>query len=191
MTSACLLQELIACLPFIWHGPHRELRVEQLFHCCVCVRCRGNVFTEPLPGNDKGIHIQTHALIGGIYEGRHWHELRFYKDRLSHSKVDGGRFTDRQHGHLISLLLFFKIRNSAWHLYICTDQAGRVGRGVVSTDRQQVTGTHRTGSHFVKVLDLHSRGSRFQSRPQNWLFCLWLFMAFLSPSRKILEHCLH
>jgi hypothetical protein len=27
-------------------------------------------FTEPLPSNDKGIHIQTHRLMGGIYEAR-------------------------------------------------------------------------------------------------------------------------
>jgi hypothetical protein len=31
------------------------------FYCCVCIRCRGNVFTEQLPSNDKGntyCHIQ-------------------------------------------------------------------------------------------------------------------------------------
>jgi hypothetical protein len=46
----------------------------------VCIRYRGNVFTEPLPSNDKGdfyrteplpsnnrgIHIQTHRVTGGI-----------------------------------------------------------------------------------------------------------------------------
>jgi hypothetical protein len=28
---------------------------QQFFYCCVCIRYRGNVSTEPLPSNDKGI----------------------------------------------------------------------------------------------------------------------------------------
>jgi hypothetical protein len=27
----------------------------------VSICCRGNVFTEPLPSNDRGIHTQTHG----------------------------------------------------------------------------------------------------------------------------------
>jgi hypothetical protein len=34
------------------------------------MRCRSHVFTEPLPTNDKGIHIQTRKLMGGNYEVR-------------------------------------------------------------------------------------------------------------------------
>jgi hypothetical protein len=30
--------------------------------------CHGNMFTELLPSNDKGIQIDTHRLMGGIYE---------------------------------------------------------------------------------------------------------------------------
>jgi hypothetical protein len=44
-------------LSLIWHRPHRKWRVQQFFYCCVCIRCRGNIFTEPLPSNDRGIHI--------------------------------------------------------------------------------------------------------------------------------------
>jgi hypothetical protein len=33
--------------------------VQQFFYSCVCIRCSGNVFTEPLPSNDTVIHIQT------------------------------------------------------------------------------------------------------------------------------------
>jgi hypothetical protein len=33
-----------------------------------CIRCSGNVFTEPLPRSDMGLHIQTCRLMGGIYE---------------------------------------------------------------------------------------------------------------------------
>jgi hypothetical protein len=36
----------------------------------MCNRCRGNVFTEPFPSNDKGLQIQTHKLMGGIHEVR-------------------------------------------------------------------------------------------------------------------------
>jgi hypothetical protein len=44
---------------FIRHGPHRQRLIKQFLYYCVCIRCVGNVFTEPLPGNDKGIRIQT------------------------------------------------------------------------------------------------------------------------------------
>jgi hypothetical protein len=27
-----------------------------------------NIFTEPLPNNDKRLHIKTHRLMEGIYE---------------------------------------------------------------------------------------------------------------------------
>jgi hypothetical protein len=73
------------------HRPHWKRRVQQFFYCCVCIRYRGNVSTEPLPSNDRrifteplssndkgiclpsrchqrwGIHIQTHRLMGGIF----------------------------------------------------------------------------------------------------------------------------
>jgi hypothetical protein len=50
--------QLIECFPLIRHGPHRRRHVQQCF-CCMCIRCRGNVFTEPLPNNDSKIQIQT------------------------------------------------------------------------------------------------------------------------------------
>jgi hypothetical protein len=78
-------------LSFIPHVPHCKRLVQQLFYCCVCIRYRGNVSTqtlpsndkgifteplpsndrgistEPLPSNDSGIHIQTHGVMGGIF----------------------------------------------------------------------------------------------------------------------------
>jgi hypothetical protein len=53
-------------LSLIRHGPYWR-RVQQFFYCCVCIRYRGNVPIEPLPSNDKGIHIQTHRLMGEIF----------------------------------------------------------------------------------------------------------------------------
>jgi hypothetical protein len=45
-------------LSLIRHGPHRKRHVQQFFYCCVCIRYRGNVSTEPLPGNDRGIFTE-------------------------------------------------------------------------------------------------------------------------------------
>jgi hypothetical protein len=66
----------------------------------MCIHCCGNFFTEPLPSNDRGIHIQTHTLTGGLLKYdtdrlRH-HDIhtKFHKDEFRHSKVDWGKFTD-------------------------------------------------------------------------------------------------
>jgi hypothetical protein len=60
------------------------------------LRCRGNVFTEPLPSNDRR-DTQTHRLMGGIYElclsdGHKCHDIhtKFHNDWFSHSKVEWG-----------------------------------------------------------------------------------------------------
>jgi hypothetical protein len=42
-------------LSLIRQGPHWNRRVQQFFYCCVCIRHRGNVSTEPLSSNDRGI----------------------------------------------------------------------------------------------------------------------------------------
>jgi hypothetical protein len=62
-----LWKELIAYF-LIQHRQHKKQRIQHFFCCCVCIYCHGNVFTEPLPSNDMGIRIQTHRLMGGIYE---------------------------------------------------------------------------------------------------------------------------
>jgi hypothetical protein len=78
-------------LYLIWHGPHWKRSVQQSFYCCVCIRYRGNIsteplpnndrgtsteplssndkgiFTEPLPSNDKGIHRQQRDLVSLVY----------------------------------------------------------------------------------------------------------------------------
>jgi hypothetical protein len=57
-------EDLVACFPFttyslIRHGRHRKLRVQNSSYACLCVRCRGNVFTDPLPSKDKGGYTET------------------------------------------------------------------------------------------------------------------------------------
>jgi hypothetical protein len=55
-------EELIACFLLIRHGPHIKRCVQQSFYSCVWIRCRGNVFTEPLPSKDRrDTHIDTHT----------------------------------------------------------------------------------------------------------------------------------
>jgi hypothetical protein len=44
------------------HGPHRNRCVQKLFYSCVCIRCPGNVFADPLPSNKGG--TQTHRYQG-------------------------------------------------------------------------------------------------------------------------------
>jgi hypothetical protein len=56
-------------ISLIRYGSYRKRRVQFLYFS-VYIRGRGNVFTEPLPSSDRGIHIQTHRLMGGVYEVR-------------------------------------------------------------------------------------------------------------------------
>jgi hypothetical protein len=50
----------------IRHGDHKKRRVQQFFYCQVCIRCSGNVFTEPLRSNDSRIHstVTLRVVIG-------------------------------------------------------------------------------------------------------------------------------
>jgi hypothetical protein len=41
-------------LSLIHHGQHRKRLVQQLFYCCMFFRSSDNVFTYPLPSNDRG-----------------------------------------------------------------------------------------------------------------------------------------
>jgi hypothetical protein len=68
------------------------------------------VFTEPLPCNDRGIHIQTHRLRGGFMKyavemgsGAMIYIPCFIKIYSGFQKLMGG---DTEDGDRISLLLF-------------------------------------------------------------------------------------
>jgi hypothetical protein len=102
------------------HGPHSKRRIQQFYYCCLCIPGHRNVFTQPLPSNDKRVHIQTQRLMGGIYELRRWDRLRcqdiytkFHKDWFRHSNCNKMRiYRHRQHVDRISLLQFLqKYRN--------------------------------------------------------------------------------
>jgi hypothetical protein len=56
-------EELIAYFSLLRHVQHRKRHVQQSFYWCLCIRCRGNVFTNPLPSNDRGIHRLWEGFI--------------------------------------------------------------------------------------------------------------------------------
>jgi hypothetical protein len=72
-------EDLIFYLPLIRYGPHGKRRIQQFFYFSVCIHCRGNFFTEPLPSNGRGIHMQTHILMGfmtyAVEMGSRCHDL--------------------------------------------------------------------------------------------------------------------
>jgi hypothetical protein len=52
-------------LSLIRHGPLRKFTCNNSSNVA-CVRCRRNVFTEPLPSNDKGIFAEPLPSNDGI-----------------------------------------------------------------------------------------------------------------------------
>jgi hypothetical protein len=74
----------------------------------------GITFTEPLPSKDRGIHMETHRLMGGIYEVAIWMGsaamicISTIKTGSGFQKIIGeGLYSQAQHGDQINLLLFF------------------------------------------------------------------------------------
>jgi hypothetical protein len=104
-------EELIAYFPLIRYGPQRKRHVQQFCHCCVFIRWRCSVLTEPLPSNDRGIHIQTQRDLQSMplrSAQVPWYTYQVHKDWSVIKKLTGGDSkAHRLHGDLISLLLFF------------------------------------------------------------------------------------
>jgi hypothetical protein len=65
-------EQLIAHFPFTTYWEFDTIRtaekilLQQFFYCCVCIRCHGKVFTEPLLSNDSGGNTQTHRQQGDL-----------------------------------------------------------------------------------------------------------------------------
>jgi hypothetical protein len=52
---------------FLWYVTDRmENDASNNYSIVTCIRCRGNVFTEPLPSNNRWIHIQTRSYWEGF-----------------------------------------------------------------------------------------------------------------------------
>jgi hypothetical protein len=54
----------------------KELRAPKKTTHPTTIHCRGNVWNEPMPGNDEEIDRKSHMLMGEIYEGRRWYGVR-------------------------------------------------------------------------------------------------------------------
>jgi hypothetical protein len=86
----------------------------------MCVLCRGNFLIEPLPSNNRGIHIKTQAdgrnSVNAPLNGLKCHDIytKFHKDWFRHSTVDrGDTQTYKQHRDRIGPYFhFLKIRKS-------------------------------------------------------------------------------
>jgi hypothetical protein len=100
-------------------------RVQKFFYCCLCIRYRGNVSTEPLPSNEKGIFTET---LPSNYKGIFTEPLAS-NDRGAFTESlpsnDKGTFTEplpsnergyththTQQHYIISLLLLFQNKES-------------------------------------------------------------------------------
>jgi hypothetical protein len=107
---------LIVSFPLIRHGPHRKRRVQQFSYCYTCIICRGNVFTEPLPSNNRGIHTQTQTDGRDLWSAPlKWAQApSFIKTGSSIRELIGGGFqTYRRSSDFITLLLFFHNKGSS------------------------------------------------------------------------------
>jgi hypothetical protein len=64
------------------HPPNRKHLSQQFLCCCLCIRSRGNLFTEPLPSNGcliwlhyAGLEASCHIII--IISYKHWVRVRY------------------------------------------------------------------------------------------------------------------
>jgi hypothetical protein len=66
LTTAYRKQEVLGrtnhLLSLIRQGSHWKRRVQQFLYCCVCTRYLGNVSTEPLYSNDRGIFTEPFPI---------------------------------------------------------------------------------------------------------------------------------
>jgi hypothetical protein len=108
---------------FLIHQPHRKRRVQQ-FYYCVCIRCRNNVFAEPLPNNDMGIQIQTHRLMGGIYEVRRCNGFIFRPWRWRRHVPPKRLILNGLHGDISQKMQLLKFKHVTFHwrgdVYACS-----------------------------------------------------------------------
>jgi hypothetical protein len=98
-------------LSLIRHGPHWKRCVQQ-FCCCMCIWYQGNVSTEPLPNNDRGI----------------------FNEPLP---SDDKGYTDWWEGFLVYFPYFENIKVCLWdHVAVCVTRPivarQRLGKGTLS-----------------------------------------------------------
>jgi hypothetical protein len=66
------------------NGSHRKHRIQQFFYCCLCIHCRGNVYTYSLPSNGRLSCLYYSCLLWGIHSKvNSWVTLYFSKIKYS------------------------------------------------------------------------------------------------------------
>jgi hypothetical protein len=105
----------------IRHGQHWKRRIQQFFYCFVCIRYRGNVSTEPLPSNDRGIFTESlPSKDKGIFtEPLPINDKGIFTEPLPSNDrgIHRERNTHRQQRDLISLLLFFQNKEQSLKIW--------------------------------------------------------------------------
>jgi hypothetical protein len=61
-TGKTALIHYLSCFSTTLHGPKREHRSQQFLYCCLRIRCRGNLFTEPLPSSGRLLLLYYYGL---------------------------------------------------------------------------------------------------------------------------------
>jgi hypothetical protein len=51
----------------LYNGPNRKRRSQQFLYFCSHIRCRGNLFTEPLPSNERLLWLHYSGLKSSCY----------------------------------------------------------------------------------------------------------------------------
>jgi hypothetical protein len=120
LPSRCLVTDRQTILQYDTNNIEND--VSDISSVVARIRCNWNMSTESLPNNKKRIHIQTHRLMGGIYEVRRWDGLRchfihtrFHKDWFRYSIADRGEtqtHRHRQDGDSVNLYLFLQNNES-------------------------------------------------------------------------------
>jgi hypothetical protein len=69
------------------HRPNRQHCSQQFLYCCLCIRCRGNSFTEPLPSNGRLLYsgLQSSCHIIKLNSSFSRHVSKFTLSSSDHS----------------------------------------------------------------------------------------------------------
>jgi hypothetical protein len=78
-------RQLFPCITIL-HGRNRKNRFQQYLYCCLRIRCRRNVFTEPMPRSVHLFWLHYSGLQASFYNTvvsmllARWHMSAFSRD---------------------------------------------------------------------------------------------------------------
>jgi hypothetical protein len=99
---------------------HRRHHVQQFFYCCVCVRCRGRMFAEPLPSNGRLFWLRYSGFQASCYIASSFKAAQqvlrlscWWEEFINYP-------VEMRSGAMIYIPSFSKIRKLAKKLRLCT-----------------------------------------------------------------------